>query len=530
MGLHLVHVVGAGLGPGPVAVQHTWINPQLTGHEPYCRWRSGGHVVGAEPQHPQPTQLQRPAQAVLVAVAATDLGQVGPAQREEPVQGLGFELRGEPRHCSRWASDRNRTGIRRLYDGRYGAARPTVALISSPLMLLPDAGDVRGWLGWLADRGTDVLDAGRVTWSVVGRPGPRPDAASVRRQLSALSSFYRYCAAHDPVDRIPTAGVARPVVDPDYTATVGLDRDQVRALVAAADADRGPQALRTAAVIRLLVHNALRVDEACAADVADLGADAGHRVLRVTRKGARRAKVPLAPATVAALDAYLTDWARRGGLSDARQLAGPLLATASGGRLRQGHLCDLVRRLARDAGIQAWDQLSRTACGTRRSPSRSTPAPPSAMSRTMPGTRTPHDPPVRPRPGQPGPQRRLRGRGLPRLTGTHSWGPPWPGRYVHGLEPDPSRASRPEPARPSTPRSVKANPSPVIEGRGPGKRRRLRRRAKATGAKDNASRPSLPRPNTRAWHQQQPDHRGRSLYGLRDCHWSGDTCLTGTPL
>ena len=54
--------------------------------------------------------------------------------------------------------------------------------------------------------------------------------------------------------------------------------------------DRGPQALRTAAVIRLLVHNALRVDEACGADVADLGTDTGHRVLRVTRKGARKAR------------------------------------------------------------------------------------------------------------------------------------------------------------------------------------------------------------------------------------------------
>jgi hypothetical protein len=46
-------------------------------------------------------------------------------------------------------------------------------------------------------------------------------------------------------------------------------------------------------VIRLLLHNALRVDEACAADVADLGADAAHRVLRVTRKDARKAKVAL---------------------------------------------------------------------------------------------------------------------------------------------------------------------------------------------------------------------------------------------
>ena len=42
-----------------------------------------------------------------------------------------------------------------------------------------------------------------------------------------------YCAAHDLIGQILTEGVARPVVDPDYTATIGLDRDQARALVAA---------------------------------------------------------------------------------------------------------------------------------------------------------------------------------------------------------------------------------------------------------------------------------------------------------
>jgi site-specific recombinase XerD len=180
----------------------------------------------------------------------------------------------------------------------------------------------------------------------------------VRRRLSALSSFYRYCAAHDLIGRVPTEGVARPVVDPDYTATVDQDQDQARALVAAADADTGAQALRTAAVVRLLLHNALRVDEACAADVADLGEDSGHRVLRVVRKGGRKAKIPLTPATVAALEAYLADRAARAGVGEWRQLSGPLRATATGGRLRQGHLWELVRRLARAAGIGAWEQLS----------------------------------------------------------------------------------------------------------------------------------------------------------------------------
>jgi integrase/recombinase XerD len=232
--------------------------------------------------------------------------------------------------------------------------------LRSPRTRRAYAGDMAAWLGWLADRDTEVLAAGRVhvdlwaaTWLDAGAA-----ASSVRRRLSALSSFYRYCAAHDLTGRVPTQGVARPVVDPDYTATVGLDRDQARALVAAADADTGSQALRTAAVIRLLLHNALRVDEACAAGIADLGEDSGHRVLRVTRKGARKAKVPLTPATVAALEAYLAGRARRAGVADWRQLDGPLLATATGGRLRQGHLWELVRRLARDAQIGAWAQLS----------------------------------------------------------------------------------------------------------------------------------------------------------------------------
>jgi integrase/recombinase XerD len=191
-------------------------------------------------------------------------------------------------------------------------------------------------------------------WAVTQLDGGSA-GSSVRRRLSALSSFYRYCAAHDLIAWVPTDGVARPVVDPDYTATVGLDRGQPRALVAAADADIGAQTLRTAALVRLLLHNALRVDEACAADIADLGEDSGHRVVR---KGARKAKIPLTPATVAALEAFLAARASRAAVGEWRQLPGPLLATATGGRLHQGYLWELVRRPARTAGVGGWEQLS----------------------------------------------------------------------------------------------------------------------------------------------------------------------------
>ena len=69
----------------------------------------------------------------------------------------------------------------------------------------------------------------------------------------------------------------------------------------------------------------------------------GTAKISLMRKGARKAKVPLTPATRAALDAYLAARAHRAGLDGPARLAGPLLATATGGRLRQGHLWELVR-------------------------------------------------------------------------------------------------------------------------------------------------------------------------------------------
>jgi site-specific recombinase XerD len=225
--------------------------------------------------------------------------------------------------------------------------------------------DLRGWREWLAMRGTVLLGAGRVhvdLW-VAGQTGTGAEGSSVRRRLSAVSSFYRYAAGHGLLPGpIPTDGVTRPVVDPDYTATVSLDRAQLRALITAAGTDTGLRAARTAAAIRLLATTALRVDELIQADIADLGSERGHRVVAVVRKGGRKARLPLPPPTWDAVDSYLAGRAEQAGLGDWRQLAGPLLATANGtaggGRLRQSHLWELVRRLGRAAGLNCADQLS----------------------------------------------------------------------------------------------------------------------------------------------------------------------------
>ena len=254
------------------------------------------------------------------------------------------------------------------------------------------AGDLAAWLDWLHGLDVDVLAARRVHVDLWVRQLLDPGAASssTARRLSALTSFYRHLVEHDLLAANPAAAVRRPSVDPDHTATVGLDRDQARAFLAAADTDTGPARLRTAAAARLLLHLGLRVDELAAADITDLGHDRGHRVLTVTRKGGRRATVVLPPATAAALDAYLTDRARRRPADPARRAAAghrdrrparPERAVEARAPPRPRRRHPLRRR-----------SCPRTRCATPRSPWPSTPAPRCATCRTSPATATPAPP------------------------------------------------------------------------------------------------------------------------------------------
>lgn len=221
-------------------------------------------------------------------------------------------------------------------------------------------GDVRVWLRWLAARDVDALAAQRVhvdLWVSVQLSADVAEA-TVRRRLSALSSFSRHLVRHGLLDQNPCADVERPEVDPDYTDTLSLSREQARALLTAAAADTGRQRRRTKAVVSLLLHNGLRVDEALSADVDGLGSDRGHLVLRIVGKGNRKARIPIAPPTWAALESYLVDRAERAGFADWRQLGGPLLVTATGRRVTRSQLWELVRRLAARAELPDAERIS----------------------------------------------------------------------------------------------------------------------------------------------------------------------------
>jgi integrase len=85
----------------------------------------------------------------------------------------------------------------------------------------------------------------------------------------------------------------------DYEShAVALDRNELGALLVAAGL--GPPTEH--ALISLLALNGLRVSEATGADIEHLGLERGHRTLTITRKGGKRAVVPLAPRTARAID------------------------------------------------------------------------------------------------------------------------------------------------------------------------------------------------------------------------------------
>ena len=175
--------------------------------------------------------------------------------------------------------------------------------------------------------------------SLTGTGAPTP--ATVACHLSTLSGFYRYAVNEDAIARNPVTAVRRPKVGTD-TVSTGLDRDELAALVHAAEAD-SPRSLT---VVLLLGLNGLRISEALGADVTDLDTERGHRVLRITRKGGKKATVPLAPRTAEAVESYVGD-----------RTTGPLFITSSGARWHRSEAWRTLRRLARTAVPEKADSL-----------------------------------------------------------------------------------------------------------------------------------------------------------------------------
>lgn len=218
--------------------------------------------------------------------------------------------------------------------------------------------DITGWLGWLAEHDTDPLAVTEPDTAYWARhlEAAGLSASTVARKLSAMSSWYQWLARNGHVERNPAASLARPEVDRDTSTTPGLTKDQALAFIAAADQDKGPQRLRTSALVTVIIFSGARTSEVTAADIEDLGTDRGHRVLWVTRKGGKRRALVLPPPAAERLNAYLA------GREDVEHLPAvtadgaprphrPLFVTRHGQRLYEADIRETIQRLGKAAGL-----------------------------------------------------------------------------------------------------------------------------------------------------------------------------------
>ena len=171
--------------------------------------------------------------------------------------------------------------------------------------------------------------------------GRRRAPSSVRRAQACLSSFFAFALDEDVIDRSPASRVRRPGGTPAQPPA-GLTFEELAALLEAAERHN----TRSACLLTLLALNGLRLDEALSRDIEHLDVDGGRRVLWLHRKGGDSDRAPLAAETAATLDRYVGD-----------RTAGPLLVTRTGRRLDPSNVRRLLRRLARDAAIAAPDRV-----------------------------------------------------------------------------------------------------------------------------------------------------------------------------
>jgi integrase/recombinase XerD len=151
-----------------------------------------------------------------------------------------------------------------------------------------------------------------------------------------VSSWYRYLVAEGVRPDSPVEHVRRPKIA-DRGETPGLTRDELRRLLTAADAHGSG---RSIALLKLLAHTGLRINEALSRDVEHLAHDRGHRILRLERKGGRGDRTVLTAPVARALDDYL------GG-----RTTGPLFITKTGRRMDQPEAWRMVQRIARRATL-----------------------------------------------------------------------------------------------------------------------------------------------------------------------------------
>ena len=198
--------------------------------------------------------------------------------------------------------------------------------------------DLRGFFQWAADNTLSVLDATRphVELYRSWMEDRGLAASTIDRRLSTVCGFYRFAHIDGRITSNPAQYVRRPQVHPSNAR--GLDRSELGVFLFTAEQyDRAHAALAV-----LLGLNGLRVSEACATNIEDLGIERGHRTLRILGRGNKPATIPLVPRTARTID-----------LAIGERSEGAILRRQDGERLDRRTAHRWIRSIGKRAGLGA---------------------------------------------------------------------------------------------------------------------------------------------------------------------------------
>lgn len=196
--------------------------------------------------------------------------------------------------------------------------------------------DLRGFFQWGSNYGVVVLEATRphIELFRASMEDRGLAASTIDRRLSTVCGFYRFAHIDGRIGSNPAEYVRRPQVHPSDAR--GLDRSEFGVFLFTAEQyDREHAALTV-----LLGLNGLRVSEACATNIEDLGIERGHRTLRILGKGNKPATIPLVPRTARTID-----------LAVGERHEGPILRRRDGQRLDRRTAHRWVRSIGKRAGL-----------------------------------------------------------------------------------------------------------------------------------------------------------------------------------
>ncbi len=213
--------------------------------------------------------------------------------------------------------------------------------------------DLVGYVGWLADRGETLASANDgliVAWLRERQDLGRAER-SVARELAAVRSLHRFCAAEGLLPTNPTIHVEIPKVPASLPKA--LSEEQVTSLIDVIDTST-PAGLRDRAMIELLYGAGLRISELIGMSLRDLDLESG--MITVFGKGAKERMVPLGRCAYEALIAYLQPTGR--GTLEPKRWASrddseAIFLNSRGGRLSRQGAWGVVKKYAAAVGLSA---------------------------------------------------------------------------------------------------------------------------------------------------------------------------------